>query len=71
MLNENQLQKLINKGLTYVFITKDNEGFELNMLTEKDWSSKELETEEDLANIVNEYKYQPDILVEIDSEINI
>lgn len=71
MLNENQLQKLINKGLTYVFITKDNEGFELNMLTEKGWSSKELETEEDLANIVNEYKYQLDILVEIDSEINI
>ena len=65
MLNENQLQKLINKGLTYVFITKDNEGFELNMLTEKGWSSK------DLADIVNEYKYQPDILVEIDSKINI
>lgn len=71
MLNENQLQKLINKGLTYVFITKENESFELNMLTEKGWSSKDLATEEDLANIVNEYKYQPDILVEIDSEINI
>jgi len=71
MLNENQLQKLINKGLTCVFITKENEGFELNMLTEKGWSSKELTTEEDLADIVNEYKYQPDILVEIDSEINI
>lgn len=71
MLNENQLQKLINKGLTYVFITKDNEGFELNMLTEKGWSSKDLATEEDLADIVNKYKYQPDILVEIDSKINI
>lgn len=71
MLSEIQLQKLINKGLTYIFITKENEGFELNMLTGKGWSSKELKTEEDLANIVNEYKYQPDILVEIDSEINI
>lgn len=71
MLSEIQLQKLINKGLTYIFITKENESFELNMLTGKGWSSKELKTEEDLANIVNEYKYQPDILVEIDSEINI
>lgn len=71
MLSEIQLQKLINKGLTYIFITKENEGFELNLLTGQGWSSKELETEEDLANIVNEIKYQPDILVEIDSEINI
>lgn len=71
MLSEIQLQKLINKGMTYIFISKENEGYVMNTLTTVGWSSEEIKTENQLADVINMWKYQPDVLIDTYSDINI
>lgn len=64
MLKENQLQKLIDKGLTYVLVSKEEDGYSVNVLTTEGWETQLAESLHELGNIINIYQYRPDAIVE-------
>lgn len=64
MLKENQLQKLIDKGLTYVLVSKDEDGYSLNILTIDGWRVETEVTFDGMSARLNEYAYRPDAIVE-------
>lgn len=72
MLNEIQLQKLINKDITFVSVSKDDNdnGYVLSRLTPEGWDVKNISSDEDLSKELNQYKFRPDVIVDIEDEIS-
>lgn len=72
MLNEIQLQKLINKGIEFVSVSKDDNenGYVVSKLTSEGWNVSPVVTDHELSDELNKYKFRPDVIVDIEDEIS-
>lgn len=72
MLNEIQLQKLINKGIEFVSVSKDgnDKGYVVSKLTSEGWNVSPVVTDQELSDELNKYKFRPDVIVDIEDEIS-
>ena len=72
MLNEIQLQKLINKGIEFFSVSKDDndKGYVVSKLTSEGWNVSPVVTDQELSDELNKYKFRPDVIVDIEDEIS-
>lgn len=72
MLNEIQLQKLNNKGIEFVSVSKDDndKGYVVSKLTSEGWNVSPVVTDQELSDELNKYKFRPDVIVDIEDEIS-